>query len=248
LGVCRFEESGYQCTPAIVDATTVQSLIGEFDASTTAGEDGDVRQRRGTEFARRNVLRLGFVRRLADSGAVRAIVNTTLGTNGQCVRGILFDKVPGANWTVPWHQDLSIAVAAKADVPGYGPWSMKAGVVHVQPPVEVLRSMVTVRIHLDDCPADNGPLKVIPGSHLEIHDAATIAALVERGPVHLCEVPAGGAVIVRPLIVHGSSPAERASHRRVIHLEYAAARLPPPLAWYESAELLDTGGTESIAR
>ena len=79
---------------------------------------------------------------------------------------IWFDKTPLANRRVTWHQDLTVAVAARRNVDGYGPWNDKDGVVHVQPPVRVLQQMLAVRVHLDDCDADNGPVRVLSGSHL----------------------------------------------------------------------------------
>ena len=83
----------------------------------------------------------------------------------QPVRAILFDKTPSANWKVVWHQDLTIAVRERGVVSGFGPWSEKEGVVHVQPPIELLERMLAVRVHLDDCGADNGPVRVLPASH-----------------------------------------------------------------------------------
>lgn len=73
----------------------------------------------------------------------------------------MFDKASDANWNLAWHQDVTIAVQRQMDVPGFGPWSVKDGIVHVQPPEEVLNAMVAIRVHLDPCGADNGPLRVI---------------------------------------------------------------------------------------
>jgi ectoine hydroxylase-related dioxygenase (phytanoyl-CoA dioxygenase family) len=182
--------------------------------------------------AQRNLLRLAIVRRLADSPQVRSIVQPVLGPSARPVRGLLFDKTPAANWKVPWHQDLAIPVERKCDLPGFGPWSGKAGIVHVQPPAAVLEQMLTVRIHLDDCPADNGPLRVIPGSHRLgiLSDTAIAAITAQADPKTLC-VCAGGAVIMRPLLLHASSAALAPRRRRVIHLEFAGIDLPPPLKW-----------------
>jgi ectoine hydroxylase-related dioxygenase (phytanoyl-CoA dioxygenase family) len=150
------------------------------------------------------------------------------------VRAILFDKNAAANWLVPWHQDLSIAVRERRDVPGFGPWSTKAGVVHVQPPIDVLNRMLTIRLHLDDCPETNGPLKVVPGTHRTMLTPDELAAVATNGPNVACVVRAGGAVLMRPLLVHASSPASELRHRRVVHIEYAAVSLPGGLCWYES--------------
>jgi ectoine hydroxylase-related dioxygenase (phytanoyl-CoA dioxygenase family) len=96
--------------------------------------------------------------------------------------------------------------------------------------------MVTIRLHLDDCGPQNGPLRVIPGSHTAGKlDARAIAAWAARAADLAvdCLVPAGGAVIMRPLLVHASASLTGPGHRRVIHLEYAAEDLPGGLEWYE---------------
>jgi hypothetical protein len=160
------------------------------------------------------------------------------------VRSILFDKVPGANWKVAWHQDLTIAVSERQELPGYGPWSVKEGVVHVQPPVSLLDCMVTLRLHLDDTPAANGALRVIPGSHRQgRHDSAAIARVRRQTPEHICEARAGDLLLMKPLLLHASSPSAAPGHRRVIHIEYAVPDvLPAPLSWAESGS-----GSRAIA-
>ena len=148
------------------------------------------------------------------------------------VRGILFDKTPGANWKVGWHQDLSIAVKKRVDVPGFGPWSEKAGVPHVQPPCAVLEQMLTIRLHLDECGEDNGPLRVLPGSHTKGKMAPQeIKAYRQATEPVICACPRGGALLMRPLLLHASSLATSPKHRRVVHLEFAAQPLPGGLEW-----------------
>jgi ectoine hydroxylase-related dioxygenase (phytanoyl-CoA dioxygenase family) len=94
--------------------------------------------------------------------------------------------------------------------------------------------MVTVRLHLDDCNADNGALKVIPGSHQSGKlDAAEISRRAQENQVVICEVGQGGALLMRPLILHSSSPANNPSHRRVLHIEYATGELPNGLKWFD---------------
>ena len=118
---------------------------------------------------------------------------------------------------------------------GFAPWSVKARVVHVQPPREVLEGMVTLRLHLDDCFEENGPLYVLPRSHAH---GVLSPAEVERWRATVrpaaCVAPAGGVLVMRPLILHASSPATSPSHRRVVHLEYASGHLPGGLQWDES--------------
>lgn len=184
--------------------------------------------------ASRNLLASAKLRELAGARNLLDVVEQMIGSSAWAVRGILFNKVPGANWRVTWHQDLSIAVQRKLAAEGYGPWSVKQGVVHVQPPMHVLQEMVTLRIHLDDCFKDNGPLRVIPGSHDKgMLDAATIEAARLRGPIHDCEAARGDVLAMRPLLLHASSPATSPGSRRVVHLEYAAHELPDGLAWHD---------------
>lgn len=151
----------------------------------------------------------------------------------QPVRAILFDKTPDTNWKVAWHQDLTIAVQERQDVPGYAPWSLKDGVVHVQPPLPLLEEMIALRLHLDDTPAGNGALKVIPGSHRHGRlDAGAISALREATAEHICEASAGDILLMKPLLLHASSAAQKPAHRRVVHVEYARQEmLHPDLRW-----------------
>src|SRR5215471_9200943 len=149
------------------------------------------------------------------------------------VRALFFDKTEAANWSMPWHQDTFIAVAEKIDTPGFGPWSSKSGVLHVQPPREILENMAAIRFHLDDCDAGNGALKISRGSHLHgILSDAEVDRWKQIG-VMVCEVPRGGGLLMRPLVLHASSAATQPRHRRVIHIEYASGNLPNGLRWFE---------------
>jgi len=174
------------------------------------------------------------VQKLATHPALCKWPEAVLGPGAFAVRAILFDKTPAANWKVSWHQDLTIAVRRRLDVPGFGPWSVKEGIHHVQPPAEVLEAMLTIRLHLDSCGPENGPIRMLPGSHRSGKlTSSEIDAWKSRVASIELPCPAGGLVLMRPLIVHASSPATQPSHRRVIHLEYAARDLPHGLDWYE---------------
>src|SRR5262249_7851407 len=124
-----------------------------------------------------------------------------------------------------------IAVKERLEVPGFVGWSQKAGVWQVQPPVEVLGHMMAVRVHLDDCGANNGPLRVLPGSHRFGWLDHELDAWRARVAEVVCTVQCGGIVAMCPLILHASAPSETADHRRVIHIEYAAGELPAGLDW-----------------
>lgn len=152
------------------------------------------------------------------------------------VRSILFDKTAAENWAVPWHQDLTIAVAKRVEVPGFGPWSIKDGLPHVQPPVDLLERMVTLRLHLDDTPAENGALRIIPGSHRHGRLGAE-AIQSARGREVVCACGAGDILLMRPLVLHASSRSAAPMRRRVIHVEFAPREaLDARLEWAETWE------------
>ncbi len=188
-----------------------------------------------TQAGIRNLLELvSSIRTLAQSPEIRSLVEPILGERAQVVRGIFFDKQPDANWKVPWHQDLTIAVKNRLEVPDFYPWSVKAGIHHVRPPVAILAQMLTVRIHLDRTDESNGALKVIPGSHRQGRLSAIDIEDWKKSPAISCNCQAGGILLMRPLLLHASSIAIVPSHRRIIHLEYASCPLPSGLEWYYS--------------
>lgn len=206
--------------------------------------DGEEVRRRGATFGIRNLLQIcEEVRMLAISAELRSVVEPVLGLEAFAVRATLFDKVPQANWKLFWHQDSVITVKAPVEVDGFGGFARKAGVWHVQPTPDVLDAMLAVRVHLDECDDENGPLRVIPGSHRTGWIEEDLADWKRDVSAVTCLVGAGGVVLMRPLLLHASLEAKRPHHRRVIHLEYAAEPLPGGLQWAE--QLLPPGGTQS---
>jgi len=180
----------------------------------------------------RNVLAAApRIRELLRSNGVFKLAEELLAGESLLTRAILFDKKPGANWAVGWHQDVTVAVVRRSNVPGFTGWSVKEGITHVHPPVDVLQQMVTVRLHIDDSPEGNGPLQVLPTSHL--HGRLSEDALVRwsQRPAVTCIAAAGSTILMRPLLLHRSPPAKTPSHRRVLHLEFAGEELPGGLEW-----------------
>ena len=209
----------------------VNSLIASIAAGDAWGGDAaGVRRKRGVAFARRNLLSVASVRSFLASDEVRSL-HEFIAPDSIPVRAILFDKTGDANWTVPWHQDRSIAVRQRIDIEGFGPWSNKSGVIHVQPPLEILRRMVTLRFSLDACDVENGPLRAIAGTHQAILNPATLDDAARHRPQSICTTDVGGVVMMRPLLLHASSPAKRVGHRRVLHVEFGPPELPGGLQW-----------------
>jgi ectoine hydroxylase-related dioxygenase (phytanoyl-CoA dioxygenase family) len=224
---------GFSLRHNFVDPAHVSALLSALDA---VGPGLSVRRRSGV-YAIRNLLTLSpAIQDLAHDDKVLRVVRDILGPDARAVKATLFDKTPAANWRVPWHQDLTISVNTRISHKGYGPWTTKAGVTHVQPPVEILERMLAVRIHLDDCAADNGALRVLPGTHHRGRLSSSEIAVIRRNikPV-ICAAPSGGAVLMRPLILHASSPSSTPGHRRVIHFDFAAIDLPSGLSWCTEA-------------
>ncbi len=211
---------GFVVLEDVIDSETVATLLETVT---------------GKAFGIRNLLNvLPSTRDLANHRACRSIVEPLLGRAAPVVRGIYFDKHKDANWKVAWHQDLTIAVQERVAVAGYGPWSIKAGIHHVQPPVSILRNMLTVRINLDDTHESNGALRVLPGTHQYGRlDTGQIEYWKERQTAVTCAVKRGGVIVMRPLLLHSSMQAVDPSHRRVMHFEYSPDDLPGRLKWFE---------------
>jgi ectoine hydroxylase-related dioxygenase (phytanoyl-CoA dioxygenase family) len=220
----QFERDGFLITKPLFSPAEVDRFIQQLSQAENRGH------RRG---GLRDVLdALPELRNLANHSAIRTIVDQILGLSAFVVRATLFDKTACSNWKVPWHQDVTIAVAERHETPGYSPWSIKVGVLHVQPPSEILEQMLTVRIHLDDCPATNGALRVIPGTHLlgklnQNH----VDQCVDELRAATCEASRGAALIMRPLLLHASSVATHPGHRRVLHFDFANNDLATGLQW-----------------
>lgn len=169
---------------------------------------------------------------LVFAGSVGALAASVLGPTCRPVRAILFDKSRRTNWALGWHQDRTIAIAERVDVPGFNNWNVKAGMIHVEPPWIVLEHMVTVRVHLDPVPADNAPLLVAPGSHLlgRISEA-DIVDVVERCGTAVCLAEAGDVWLYATPVLHASDRAKANGRRRVLQVDYSIGELPGGLRW-----------------
>jgi hypothetical protein len=217
----ELEKKGYRIIRSVFTEEEVACFREEADRISTAAGSACVRHLRAQS---------GLFGELAMDERMRLM----LPGEPVVARSILFDKTPEENWPVAWHQDLTIALRSQADVPGYGPWSVKDGAPHVQPPVDLLRNMVTIRIHLDETPAENGALAVVPGSHLHGRIPAQDIASHIRGPV-ICECQPGDILLMSPLILHSSKRAVAPRRRRIIHFEYSRrGDLAENLKWLES--------------
>ncbi|XOV66318.1 MAG: WYL domain-containing protein [Fluviicola sp.] len=153
------------------------------------------------------------------------------------VKAIYFDKPSNENWYVTWHQDVPINVNQKVETPGFGSWTFKKGIHSVCPPEEILHSIFTLRIHLDETDAYNGALKVVPGSFKKRFTNKEISTITENCTPVTCRVHEGGVQMMKPLVLHASSKSKTQKKRRVIHLEFSSSELPGDLTWLERMAL-----------
>ena len=169
---------------------------------------------------------------LTSPGAVWQVAADVLGDAARPVRAVLFDKTARTNWGLPWHQDRTIVVTARIEVDGFGPWTVKSGLLHVAPPFGVLAAMVTLRVHLDAVPDTNAPLLIAPGSHrLGQIPERDLKSVVEKCGTAVCLAEAGDIWLYSTPIAHASDASTIPVHRRVLQVDYAARDLPGGLVW-----------------
>lgn len=169
---------------------------------------------------------------LDTAGFVGAIATAVLGPEARPVRAILFDKTAERNWSLGWHQDRTIVVRERIDADGFGPWTVKSGLIQVEPPFAILERMVTLRVHLDAVDWNNAPLRIVSGSHrLGRLPEAEIERVVATFGERLCLAERGDIWLYATPIVHASLAADPPQRRRVLQVDYSADAAPGPLAW-----------------
>lgn len=202
-------------------------------------EHTGVLRTRGHAYGVRNLLQLWpEVLDLVRLPKVLDFLHQTLGDSLGVVRALLFDKPPGCSWTLPWHRDRTIAVRQiPAELSDFQNPTLKAGIPHLVAPSWLLANMLTLRFSLDPMRQDNGPLTVLPGSHLSHTDDHDLEQITRSSiTTILCE--AGDVFVMRPLLAHSSLKSDTTTrlHRRVVHVELCPhGLLPPGLDWYEFA-------------
>ena len=220
------ENDGYELTDLALSEAQCEQAAGSIPG--VSGGRAGVRDL----IQHPTVVRLLAHKRLAE------LLWSVIGRDLVAVKATLFDKTPDSNWRAQWHQDRVLAVKERLEVPGFGPWSVRCGSAHVDGPASVLAQMIAVRLHLDACGPENGPLRVIPGSHLlgKLSDEQLAKVVASNKAVEIC-APQGAIVLMRPLLLHASSPSRAAAHRRVLHIEFAPAEAISPLLWETAIHL-----------
>lgn len=216
----KLAQDGWTIAPSHLDPTNLQTLRTDAFSEEGAGQ--------------RCLLDNPSVRQVAIALRQELIRISILPSAAVAIQAIAFDKNPAANWKVTWHQDLMFPFAQKVKTPGYDLPSIKDGIDYARPPQEVLEELLAVRLHLDDCDSTNGPLRVTSGSHRHgILKSIDIPALVKTGPEITCLADEGDVLLMKPLLLHASSPATAPKHRRVLHFVYHLGR-PIAEMWHRT--------------
>ena len=209
-----FEEHGFAFFPGLLAHNEIATLLE--DLLHLPMEHG----RAGI----RHALSYPSIYQLAHDGRLLSVVRQIVGREALPFRATLFNKSPAHNWLIPWHQDTALPLCERRDIAGWGPWSMKDGVLYAHAPANALEQVVALRIHLDDSTLHNGPLRVLPGTHkLGVLNDDEVQALATNIAEVNCIVAKGGVLAMRPLIIHSSSKAQNGSARRVLHVEYVGS-------------------------
>lgn len=207
-------EQGFAIIPNVLGCREVGQLARDLARASMRRSKAGVR----------HALRYPAVAELAQDLRLLDIARCILGSGAVPFRATLFDKSPNSNWLVVWHQDTALPLREKRDTPGWGPWSLKDGVIYAHAPATVLSQVLALRVHLDDSTADNGPLRVLPGTHkMGVLGDDAIHQLAGQVTSADCLVPKGGVLAMRPLIVHASSKSRSETSRHVLHIECAAS-------------------------
>ncbi len=204
--------SGYAITPGCLSPRECDEIADALSAAAIS------RSRAGI----RHLMSNPTVAALAIDDRLIELAKEWLGHVAVPFRATLFEKSYNTNWLIPWHQDTALPLTKRLDATGWGPWSEKAGATYAHAPACALSRVIALRVHIDGSNADNGPLRVIPGSH--VNGVLTDASVMEYVSAHKqieCLSPRGGVVAMRPLLIHSSSKARGVEPRRVLHIEYA---------------------------
>lgn len=230
----HLEQNGFCMIEKAIDSMMVSSLLKVFDKVFENDFQGMLaKSSHGHVYAARNLIdSCPEITTAWQSQVLVEFLRDRLGDKFGLVRALFFDKPPDRTWALTWHKDTSIAVKDNTLASNsFSRPTLKAGVPHVIADDEVLRNMLTIRIHLDDVTDENGPLRVIPGSHRSSSNREEdVATAVD---IH---AKAGDALAMRPLISHSSGASKPGTrrHRRILHLEFASnSTLPDGFQWHD---------------
>jgi len=215
----QFAQNGFAIIPQVLNVEECESVAASF----SRGE--------ATSVGTRCLLSQDWSRELAAKLRQHSALASLIPRDYVAAQCTYFEKSRSRNWLVAVHQDLSIPVLERVEDPRLKGWSEKEGALFVQVPAEFLGELIAVRLHLDSCGPDDGPLKVWPGTHLLGQISAAAASARREEWVFVCTAERGSVLIMRPLLLHASSKANGSSLRRVLHFLFGPPILPCGLKW-----------------
>ncbi len=217
-----YRRDGYLVIPRLIDGAQLaelRALTGRIvsEARGVAANDDlyDLEASHSAQLPRVRRLkpaifkRYAFFRALTREPKITSILSGLLGPDIRLYGGKLNMKSAGYGSPVEWHQDWAFYPHTNDDVLATG-------------------------IYLDDCDIDNGPLMVVPGSHLgptwNHHADGRFCGALDPAT---CDVdlskavplmgPAGSMTIHHARLVHGSALNRSNRQRRLLLHEYTAA-------------------------
>lgn len=218
--LAQFESQGFAICEGIIDPEQCNATLREIDA------------RDANAIGSRNLLESSWCAEVSRALRNHPDLAELMPSSMMAVQCTFFEKAIDKNWLVALHQDLSIPVASRVECPELSGWSLKEGGWYVQPPPTILEQLIAVRLHLDNCGVDDGPLRVVAGTHREGRLSGELA--IERRRCigeTICHIDVGGVLVMRPLLLHASSKSSSNSRRRVLHFVFGPVELPYGLSW-----------------
>ncbi|EDM44718.1 hypothetical protein SCB49_14140 [unidentified eubacterium SCB49] len=232
----ELDQNGYAVLPNFYSETEIENILDCID---NTEQNGEAFLKTKDLFAIRQLLiNIPELEPLVFNSKLLSLISNLFKNNCYLTKGIYFDKTSQSNWFVPYHQDLSISVDQKIELDNYNNWTFKKGQYGVQPPLKILQDTITIRIHLDTTTKENGAIKVIPKSHTKGIIRTNSEDWCTQNE-HICEVPKGGVMLMKPLTLHASNRTTNGEKRRVIHLEFNKHLLNAPLKWLEFKNIIN---------
>lgn len=217
LNIFNMQNPGYFIENNVFSVSECNNLVGLLSELNNRKQNTSKRKQAGARHLMSNTQIVEFAK---DSRLV-SFAEKLLGNKANPFRATLFDKSLLNNWLVTWHQDTALPLKSYFDNKEWGPWSKKEGILYAHAPTWALSQIVALRIHLDESTSENGPLKIIPFSHLlgVLSDEEVLSYSKSNSSIE-CLVDKGGVLAMSPLLIHCSSKAKSETPRRVLHIEY----------------------------
>lgn len=212
----ELESSGFAMASAHVAPEKLEALCAALEL------DERISRRATVQAIRAALWKCPALSQALEVCGLAKLATAVLGRVAFPIDAIYFDKNATANWVVPAHQDRMLPVADGSAENA----RRRDGIEYADIEPETLERLVALRVHFDAADAQTGALCVVPGSH-----AAGVKSDAELREVSLsdfepCSAQAGDVFLMRPLLLHRSSPFSGPGRRRVLHIVFASE---PPL-------------------